>query len=427
MTTKAEAPKIDAIEEIYESLKGIKETIERKYPERNWVVEPPFTYLDIVHKGLQEKKPLLWYFFALPQELFRAFDIVSYSPEYVCGIWASMGSRGISKVQKYFDIAAEHVTDGLCGVNKFPVGLMLSGDSRIPDMAIFGASDPCDAAKATYSNLNFCYNVPSFYIDAPYLSDERGYKYVAGQLKEMIKFLEEHAGHKLDQDRLKEVISYSNEAYATLRKIDDLRKNVPSPIASREVYAAGTAMMGLAGTPQIARWLKDRYEVAKEKAKSGEGALKEEKHRLLWVANHIEMDLTIFDWLEEKYGAVTVASLLGRFPFEPIDVSGGESTILKGMAKRVLEYPITRQGRGPVDVFVNEIVRVATDFKADGVILAGNIGCKYYWASAQLTKDMVYDAIGIPTIPIELSPWDPRVASPEGIRTQFDQFFELMM
>lgn len=417
----------DVIEEIYESLGGIKTTVETKYPERAWMVEPPFIYLDIVHKGLQEGKPRLWYFFALPQELFRAFDVAAFSPEYVCGIWASTGTKGLNRVQKYLDLGAAHVTEGLCGVNKFPVGLLLSGDSKTPDMAVFGASDPCDAAKAVYSNLNYVYNIPSFYIDAPYLANERGYKYVAGELRKIISFLEERTKKKLDWDRLRGVIEHSTQAYEWLKKIDELRKNVPSPVSSREVYAAGTAMMGLAGTPQIVKWLKKRYEIAKARTERKEGALKGEKLRLLWVANHIEMDLGIFDWLESKYNAVTVASLLGRFPFDPVDSKGSESSILEGMARRVLNYPITRQGRGPVDIFINEIISVSKEFKVDGVILAGNTGCKYYWASAQLTKDKVYDAIGIPTIPIELCPWDPRVASPESIRTQFDQFFELMM
>jgi benzoyl-CoA reductase/2-hydroxyglutaryl-CoA dehydratase subunit BcrC/BadD/HgdB len=330
-------------------------------------------------------------------------------------------------VQQYFDVGGAHVTDGLCGVNKFPVGLLLSGDSKPPDIAVFGASDPCDAAKAVYSNMNFCYNTPSFYIDAPFLSNDRGYKYVAKEQKKLIAFLEEQTKSKMDWDRLREVIEYSNQAYELLKKIDELRKNVPSPVSSREVYAAGTAMMGLAGTPQIVEWLKKRYLVAKEKADKKEGAFKNEKYRLLWVANHIEMDLSIFDWLEQKYNAVTVASLLGRFPFDPIDTKHGEDVILEGLAKRVLDYPITRLGRGPVDVFIDEIINVSKAFKVDGVVLAGNSGCKYYWASAQLTKDKVYDAIGIPTIPIELCPWDPRVASPEAIRAQFDQFFELMM
>jgi benzoyl-CoA reductase subunit B len=424
--TQTSEKRRDVVEEIYGTLCKIKNAVEEKHPERLWMVEPPFLYLDTINKAIEAGHPYMWYFFALPQEIFRAFDVAALSPEYVSGVWASLGKQAISRVDEYFDIGGAHVTDNLCGVNKFPVGLILSGD-RKPDLAVFGASDPCDAARGVYSNMNFCYDIPAFYIDVPYLSNERGYKYVANELRRMITFLETQTGQKLDWDRLREIIGYSTEAYETLKRLDNLRKNVPSPISSREVYAAGTAMMGLAGTPQMVDWLERRYKIAKEKAARKEGALKTEKYRLIWVANHIEMDLGIFDWLESKYNAVTVATLLGRFPFDPIDKTGSQSSILEGMAQRVLEFPITRQGRVPVDNFINEIISVAKDFKADGVVLAGNVGCKYYWASAQLTKDSVYDAIGIPTIPIELSPWDPRVSSPENIRAQFDQFFELMM
>ena len=86
-----------------------------------------------------------------------------------------------------------------------------------------------------------------------------------------------------------------------------------------------------------------------------------------------------------------------------------------------------RHGRGSVDSYIDECVNVGRDYKADALIFAGNTGCKYHWATAQLVKDAIYDELGIPTLVFELNPSDPRVVSLEGVKAKFEQFFEIIM
>ena len=109
--------KVDIIEEVYETFKGIKQIIDVKYPERVWMAEMPLMYLERAYQGLKQNKPMLWYFFVLPQEMFCAWDIALFSPEVCTGIWASLGQSAISRVCHYFDVAGAHVTDALCAVN----------------------------------------------------------------------------------------------------------------------------------------------------------------------------------------------------------------------------------------------------------------------------------------------------------------------
>ena len=74
--TKSDIRRKDVITEIYDTMVGIKKTVEERHPERLWMVEPPFLYLDMIQKAIESGQPYLWYFFALPQEMFRAFDVV---------------------------------------------------------------------------------------------------------------------------------------------------------------------------------------------------------------------------------------------------------------------------------------------------------------------------------------------------------------
>lgn len=143
-------------------------------------------------------------------------------------------------------------------------------------------------------------------------------------------------------DRLGEVIEYSNRAQDYFLKLKDYRKNISSPISGRSFYVTGSAMMGLYGIPESVNWVKDRYESTKLKVEKGEKVLPEERIRCLWIANCIDFDLSILEWLEEKHGAVMVESLLVSFPSEFIDSTGDVSKIFESLAARIMEWPMAK-------------------------------------------------------------------------------------
>lgn len=418
-----EGEKVDLIQEIYETLRSMGEHLQQKGRDTR-LVDLVTKYYELAHQGMIRKRPISWYFSGVPVEIFRAMDFVAFSPEYTCGILAAFrGSPGL----KYLDIASVHVTEQFCAVNKFPAGLLLSGDTATPDMIISAASQPCDAGKVIYSNINYCLDIPSFYIDMPYLPDKRSQKYVAGEFRKMISFIEEQSKQKLDWDWLRDVIGYSNQAYKYAGQLDELRKNIPCPVSGRVAHGSNNAMAALAGTPECAEWFREEYELAEGKVQRGEGAIPNEKVRLVWSASPVDFDPGIFEWLERTYGAATVAVLFDMFPTAPIDNTGDEARILEGLAMKMLGFPMARHGRGPVDLYIDDCISVARDYKADAVIYSGNTGCKWGWAAAQLLKDKTYDELGIPTLSFELCPWDPRVVSSESIKGKFEQFFELIM
>lgn len=412
--------KVDIIQRVYGSMRSIKEHSAKKYPERAWLYWPATKWFELVNEGMEKGRPMLWYFFMLCPEIFWAMDITTFSPEYAFGIMAALGITN-----KYIDLANTKVPDHICAANKFPIGFALSGETVIPEMIVYAAANPCDSALATYSNLIHYYQIPSFFLDIPHLSEGRAYKYVGRQLKKMVTFIEERSKQKLDLDRLREVTEYSNQAQDYFLKLKGLRKNIPSPISSRSFYVTGGAMMGLCGIPEFVVWMKERYESAKMKSEKGEGAIPEEKIRLVWIANCVDFDLSIFEWLENNYGAVMVESLLVSFPSEFIDNTGDVSRIYESLARRIMEWPMARQGRVSADAFIMECISTARDFNADAVIFAGNNGCKFNWVTAQLVKERINEELGIPVLLFELCPWDPRFVSMEVIKEKFDRFFEL--
>lgn len=419
-----EGKRVDFVQEVYETLRSMGDHLKQKGSDRTRLVDLVTKYFELAHQGIIDKKPILWYFSGVPEEIFRAMDVAVFSPEYACATISSFRGHPLFR---YLDIASIQVTEQFCAINKFPVGLLLSEDTATPDMIISAASQPCDSGKIIYSNIYYCLDIPSFYLDMPYLPDKRAQKYVAGEFRKMISFVEEQSKQKLNWDRLRNVIGYSNQAYKYAGQLDELRKNIPCPVSGRVAHVSNNAMAALAGTLEAAEWFREEYEVAEGKVQRGEGAIPNEKVRLVWIASPVDFDLSIFEWLESEYGAATVAVLFDLFPAAPIDNTGDEAAILEGLAMKMLQFPMARHGRGPVDLYVNECIDVARDYRADAVIYSGNIGCKWGWAAAQLLKDKIYAELGIPTLSFELCPWDPRVVSSDKIKAKFEQFFELMM
>ena len=411
---------IREIESIHNNMQGLLRHVESKYPERIWMYEPVAKYFELLYDDLLKNKPVVWYFFLLTPELFRAMDIAAFPAEYA-GTVACTFPEGIAK---YINLAEERVPETLCSGIKYAIGAALSGEFPSPDMLIHMAAHPCDSANIAYPVLAEYLRVPQFCLDTPYWDDERSYRYFAGQFSKLLSFLEEQTKQKLDFDRLRQVIEYSNQAQEYVLKANELRKKVPCPISSRASAAAAGAVMGLSGTPFLVGWYKNQYEMAIERVRRNEGALPDEKIRVAMIWLSTFFDLGILDWMETEYGAIVVTDLLSLSINKPIEDTSSLSEIVHGLASKTLKTPMGRHGRGPVDILLEEVVDMCKDYKADVAIFAGHIGCKHGWASAKLLKDAIQEEVGIPSLFFDFDAFDPRVASSEIVKAKIEQFFE---
>ena len=112
--------KVDIIQEVYTTLKSIMDHLEQKDPQKAWLVEPYFKYFERAYQGMMQRKPVLWYLLSVPTEIFRSMDLVFVSPEIIGATMAGFPDR---PALKYFDIAASHVSEQYCAINRFPAGL----------------------------------------------------------------------------------------------------------------------------------------------------------------------------------------------------------------------------------------------------------------------------------------------------------------
>ena len=165
----------------------------KKYPERTWMYETQQHYWKNVCQAKSKGMPTIWHNQSVPPELFYAMEVIPMSMDVLSTSMASFHEL----TPKYLDIANKFVPEYVCSVNKMIIGLIKSGDIPKPDAMIY-TSAPCDSAIISFPLVAEELGIPHFSIDAPFQDNERGYHYIAAQLREAIAFLEEVAGHKLD-------------------------------------------------------------------------------------------------------------------------------------------------------------------------------------------------------------------------------------
>ncbi|MFH1436863.1 MAG: 2-hydroxyacyl-CoA dehydratase family protein [Pseudomonadota bacterium] len=387
------------------------------------VAEMLSDYFEEAVEAKRKGEPLAWVNFGVMTELFWAMDIVPVIIDVVTGLVAPTPNA-----MRYIDIAEEQIPDYICSNNKVLLGAMLAGDIAAPDMIIH-PSQPCDSNLATYPVIAETFNSPYFCIDVPYFRREKDIQFVAGELERLVTFLEQTTGRKLDYDRLRRAMEYSNQAHEIYQKISALREAVPCPYMSLDTLAEYPAVLSLAGRPELVDYLKGRYEITRARVDRGEGWLpaEEEKIRLVWIYGAPAFDLFVFMWLENEHGAVSVANMNSNFVMGPVKDIGSTKSILRGLAEKVMQLPMTRECGGPWENYIDSSIDLCRRYKADAAVLAGHVACKANWAIMKLVKDKMLEELGIPTLVLEVDLFDERITASEAIQEQFDNFFQAVL
>ncbi|MDY6842613.1 MAG: 2-hydroxyacyl-CoA dehydratase family protein [Thermodesulfobacteriota bacterium] len=376
-------------------------------------------YIRRVLDATVEGKPLVYNHIALFTELFYAFDMQPLCPD----IWSSVANQADQNHGPTFIDVAENagVFHDLCAIGRVTVGKVLTGGIPKPTVQVIH-TQPCDSTIMEYSMVAELYSdVPCFIIDSPNWDTPECFDYYTTQIKELISFLEKHTGKKLDRDRLKEVIEESNRAIEYLIGWTELKKVVPCPVNGRfSNFNFPGNLIGL-GHPSMTEVYKILFECAKELADRGEGAHVREDLRGVWWQLHPNWDTELLGWLQDKFGLVKVIELTGYVTSVMIDTSSYES-ILRGLAERWhTSIPMGRQGKGPADLYINDLLHVCGEFKSDTVICFGHAGCRYMKGLQGLVREACRD-YGIPYFYVDIDALDPRFTPKETVRAQIDDF-----
>lgn len=302
------------------------------------------------------------------------------------------------------------IADSLCSYHKTFLGAAMSDVLQKPRFAIT-TSTACDGNVNTFRYLADYYNIDKFVIDVPYEYSKDSQEYVEEQLREMVTFIEDNISKKLDEDKLKQIILNENQSIDYYKSyLENLKtKYFPNTLTS-EMFKVFATHLGM-GRPDTLKFFKiladdiEKYPDIKA------------KKRLLWAHLLPFYSESIKKFLDKNTDYQLLMSDMNADYLHKLDVNDPFGSI----AKKV----ILNSYNGPYSRRANNILNLAKDLNADGVINFCHFGCKQSNGGALILKDLL-EKNNIPILSIDGDAVDRRNSQEGQNKTRLEAFFEMI-
>jgi benzoyl-CoA reductase subunit B len=393
----------------------------------------------------REDMNVAWCMMSTPTEILLAMDIIPMFPEEYSAACAAKQAAsmycekaetaGFSVDICSFCRAGLGYASTYSEVDKLPPETPYGGIPK-PDMFISRSS--CDPGYKWFQALQW--DVPMWVYDDIWppleadLWDERMARryinYYSEQFKGLVAFLEKVTGRKMDWGRLSQILADSQEVWRLSYEINQLRKAVPSPMATQDHMAAVLPFWILTGTKEALDFTRRLYQEVRYRVDNKIGTIPNERYRLLWGGMAPYHNMGIYNYFE-KLGAV-FAIETEYLPNIPIDLD--VSNPLEALAKR--EYFSGRRPRSipggsklgdatigyPLELFL-ELVK---DYQVDGVVMHFVRSCRLVSVGQLRAKQMLEQHLNIPVMSFEGDMADARVYSEAETEKMANTFIEML-
>ncbi len=367
-----------------------------------------------IQTARDEGKCIVAHTIMIPIELFYAMDIVPFYLEGLCEIIAR--THGLE--ESFSAARSKGFASEICSIHRLVDAMAIQGWMPRPDAFVW-SNQVCDLTTKTGDFLSKLYDRPGFYLDRPYTNSEKGVQYFVRELEELIAFLERLTGRKMDWDRLGEVMENTRRKTELFREICELRKAVPSPMKNQHVVEMSMTQDLASGSPELVAFYQSVRDEVKAAVEKGQGIVAEEKYRLLTFFYYPAHLWKLLNAMQTDFGAIIVAEPhLSTWCEGDID----PSKPLESLARKAFALYDT----GPLQPFVDKVVREAGEYRVDGAIYWAHIGCRQTCATIRILKDALMEKAGIPTLVIDCDFGDPTYAPGDLLRDKIEEFLELL-
>jgi benzoyl-CoA reductase/2-hydroxyglutaryl-CoA dehydratase subunit BcrC/BadD/HgdB len=376
-------------------------------------------YLDRIMTAREKGRPVVGHTVMCPTEIFYAMDMAPMSLENV----ACMQAILLNKYEDYLGAArAFGLAPETCSAHRILTGAFLNQAITTPDLLVW-SNQVCDNTAKAGDALMDINGIPGFFLDRPYKHTEEGVRYFTRQMEELVQFLEKTTGRKLDYDKLKEAVRLSGRVIDVYREIYELRKARPAPMRNRNLMNQNTIEGLFSGAPEAVTFIEQVRDEIKANVDAGRGVVEKERYRLLFLFLPPFYEMKILDWLEREHGAVSVME-----PFISYYAPGqmDPDKPIESIARKAFYRHTGQPMHGPSDAFVEDTLRIAKEFDADGAVYFAHIGCRQVCALIRTLKDRLKEDLNVPTLVIDVDIMDPSLSSGEEIRDKFEGFFEIL-
>jgi benzoyl-CoA reductase/2-hydroxyglutaryl-CoA dehydratase subunit BcrC/BadD/HgdB len=365
-------------------------------------------------------KPVAWITVFTPVELLRALEVYPVAPEH---FGAMCSARGF--IMDYLEEAERKgYSQNLCSYSRCGLGYALSGMSGLmppPDLLVTFRNS-CDVYVKWWQSLQMHLGTPLFVGEAPYVLapedlDNYVLDYVVSQLRSLIKLAEEKFRLKYDEEKLVEAVKLSDKASELWLETLKLRRHKPCPLGGRDSASDIFPLVVMQGTMEAVQFYEELLKEVKDKVGRGEGAIENERHRLLFDGIWLWHAFDLIKYFEDK-GAV--------FVYEPYSEAWAcrldASKPLESIARKVLSMGLNVD----IDLRIERFLKSIKEFDIDGAVLFSNRSCKTWSAPQLITAEAIGDEFNVPYLLFEADMADPRQYAEAQIKNRIDAFLEVL-
>lgn len=366
--------------------------------------------------------PVAWVTSGFPVEFLRPFGFHVVYPENHAAMCA-VQRQGVDLAQ-----AAEEwgVPRDVCGYARCDIGSWMSGKTPVgrlpkPDV-LLACTNICQTVTYWYRTLGKIMNVPVYVVDTPFLygaPDDRSEEYVAAQLEEVAHACARIAHRKLDLGALKQTAQLSKEASMLWGECMALSKVAPAPWTGFDQFMHIGPIVAMRGLPECNEYYRELKAELQDRVQRGIGAIRDEKHRLLWDNLPIWYEMRPMSELLAEQGFNIVATSYTNGWAETAHLFDPDDPFRS--AARVYTRVFINRG---MDHRLSLLADMARGFRCDGAILHSNHSCKPYSIGQLDLAERVAKDAGVRTLVLDADHIDMRVYSKEQAEGRITAFME---
>ena len=338
-------------------------------------------------------------------------------------------------------IAANGIVTGLCGGSQFwvpdgeavlpkstcplikaSVGARLGKTCpffRIADMYV--GQTTCDGKKKAWEIL--AKDVPLHIMDMPQMKRPKDMEKWADEIKEFVKVVEDFTGNKITAESLKAAIHTVNEKRKGLARVYDARKAENIPISGRDALLV--SQIAFFDDPTRCAMMTNKLaDELEERIKNGVSVFPAGTKRIMLTGTPMAIPNWKLHQIIETSGAAVVCeeTCTGTRYFENLvdESKDNLDDMIKAIADRYMG--IHCACFTPNTERVDDIIRLAKEYKVDGVIDVNLKFCTLYDVEGYTVEKALKEA-GIPVLGIETDYAD---SDAEQLKTRIQAFIELL-
>ncbi len=374
-------------------------------------------------KIVSKVRPLAWVTSGAPVEILTGMGVATAYPEnYGALVGAQRAAVPLARVAEERGLSPD-----VCSYARCHLGSILDarnapqGGLPRPDLLV-ACNNICGTVIKWYQALAQELDVPLFLLDAPYQHEpglpEHAAGYVAAQLEDLIAWVTGHTGRKLNERNFRQALDLSNQAVTLWREIRELCQARPSPLNAPDLFLTMAPIVVLRGSKDAVKFYQKLKDEVEGRVARGEGALLEERYRLLWDNIAIWFRLFRLFRLFIDAGACFVVDTYTNAWSASVDT----------------DEPILGLARTYSTVYINRCLQVRADemgdlierFGVDGVVFHSNRSCKPYSLGQYELLEAVGRRTGVPGLVLEADMCDTRLYADEPIKNRIQAFLDVL-